>query len=67
MTPEDLKELERLDKMGMDRVICDIEGQRAAIDTMCHIELVKDGCLMSVTPFSPMMIKDALRAGKKSP
>lgn len=62
MTQEDYAELQRLDGMGMKRVICDISGQRGAVDDLGHIELVPEGRLMDVTPFSPMEIKDALRA-----
>lgn len=64
MKEADRKELQRLDKMGMLRVRCDESGQRGATDNMGHIELVTDGTLMEVTPFTPaLVIKDALRAG----
>ena len=65
MTQEDYAELKRLEGLGMKRVICDISGQRGAVDDLGHIELVPEGRLMDVTPFSPMEIKDALRAGKE--
>lgn len=65
MTEADFKELQRLDKMGMLRVRCDGSGQRGATDNMGHIELVTDGTLIEVTPYTPaLVIKDALRAGK---
>jgi hypothetical protein len=62
MTQQDIDELKRLAGMGMQRVICDASGQRGAVDNFGHIELVKDGLLMEVTPFTPMNIEDALRA-----
>lgn len=61
MTPEDYAELQRLDGMGMKRVICDVSGQRGAVDDFGHFELIPEGLLMNVRPFSPMEIKDELR------
>jgi len=66
MNQQDYAELKRLDAMGMKRVICDVEGQRGGVDDFGHIELVEEGMLMDATPFSPIEIKNALRAEVKS-
>lgn len=64
MKKADYEELKRLDGMGMVRVRCDSTGQRGATDNMGHVELVTEGTLMDVTPYTPaLLIKDALRAG----
>ncbi len=65
MKISDYEELKRLDGMGMVRVRCDSTGQRGATDNMGHVELVTEGALMFVTPFTPALeIKDALSAGE---
>ena len=63
MTQDDYNELKRLEGLGMKRVLCDISGQRGAVDDLGHIELVPEGLLMEVTPFSTLTIQDALSAG----
>lgn len=60
MKQEDYEELKRLAGKGMERVICDVTGQRGAVDNFGHIELVTDGLLMEVTPYNPLEIKPAL-------
>ena len=63
MTQDDYNELKRLEGLGMKRVLCDISGQSGAVDDLGHIELVPEGLLMEVTPFSTLTIQDALSAG----
>ncbi|MEA4869919.1 MAG: hypothetical protein VB062_04695 [Christensenella sp.] len=58
----DYAELERLQSLGMKRVLCDFNGTRWAYGDAGVTEKLKKGVLLCVTPFDDsFVIEDALK------